>query len=244
MRRILFSVLSVGLLAACSDGMGPGSQVSLSFAGGTVAAAPDLAFAAGPITDGANTLELSSVEVVLREIELKRQEVTDCDVSPKPPGCEEFEVGPVLVPVPLDGNPATEVTIDIEPGTYTEIEFDVHKISSGDEEDAEFRLLHPEFVETSIRVQGTFNGVPFTYTTDLDVEQEHNLVPALEIGETTASTNVTVYFGLSQWFRDAQGNLVDPATGNKGGENESLIKENIKQAIDAFEDKDRDGVED
>ena len=43
---------------------------------------------------------------------------------------------------------------------------------------------------------------------------------------------------------DAAGQTVNPATGNVGGENESLIKENIKNSIEAFEDDDRDGIED
>jgi hypothetical protein len=37
---------------------------------------------------------------------------------------------------------------------------------------------------------------------------------------------------------------VDPATGNKGGANESLVKENIKQSIEAFEDENHDGHDD
>jgi len=38
--------------------------------------------------------------------------------------------------------------------------------------------------------------------------------------------------------------LIDPATANKGGANENLVKENIKRSMKAFEDKDRDGNED
>jgi hypothetical protein len=35
--------------------------------------------------------------------------------------------------------------------------------------------------------------------------------------------------------------LVDPNTANKGGQNESVVKENIKTSFKAFEDEDRDG---
>jgi hypothetical protein len=37
---------------------------------------------------------------------------------------------------------------------------------------------------------------------------------------------------------------VDPATANKGGLNENLVRDNIRVSIDAFRDNDRDGHDD
>ena len=93
------------VLAACGDNTGPtmGASVSLSFASDVTAggaAAPGRfggPSMAGTFTDGMNTLVLESVWIVLREIELERVEVTDCDVEPEPDGCEKFETGPVLL---------------------------------------------------------------------------------------------------------------------------------------------------
>jgi hypothetical protein len=48
---------------------------------------------------------------------------------------------------------------------------------------------------------------------------------------------------VSTWFRSATGALIDPATANKGGLNESEVTENIKDSFKAFEDEDRDGDE-
>jgi len=93
-------------------------------------------------------------------------------------------------------------------------------------------------------VQGSYNGQPFTYETDLDVEQEFDLSPPVVVTTETASTNVTVLLGVDSWFRDGSGNLVNPQDGNKGGQHESLVKENIKQSIEAFEDHDSDGEPD
>ncbi len=138
---------AVAMLAACSDGTAPpdgATRVSLSFStGSSVEAAPAAALAAAPISDGQNELVLSSVEVVLREIELKRVDVTDCDMEPEPDGCEKFETGPMLAQLPLDGSVAHVMSIDIEPGSYDEVEFDIHKVSSGDPEDAAFRSQYP-----------------------------------------------------------------------------------------------------
>jgi hypothetical protein len=256
MKRV--TAWSTGLLAlaaaACSDGAGPGPSVSLSFATRSSAGAPlarpasapgaaTIALAGDTLSDGANTLVINSAQIVLREVELKRQEVTDCDDEPEPAGCEDFELGPVLVDLPLGAGAEEQVTVDLPPGTYTEIEFEIHKVSHDGQEDAAFRAAHPEFAEKSIRVTGTFNGTPFTFESDLDVEQELDLSPALVIADSVTATNVTVRVGIANWFRASNGSLVNPDTGNTGGANESLIKENIKQSVEAFEDRDGDGDE-
>lgn len=251
MRTGLLAVLSgaAALLAACGDGAGPGTGVSLSFAARTSAAAPApgvwgavAAPSAEPIiTDGTNTIELSSVQVVLREIELKRVEVADCDSTASDDDCEEFETGPVLVDVPLTGGVETLVTVDVPAGTYDEIEFEIHKVSNDDPEDAAFRAAHPDLVGLSIRVTGTYNGTPFSFETDLNAEQEFELAVPLVVEEGAGGTNLTVRIDLDGWFRTAGGSLIDPASANKGGPNEGLVKENIKNSFEAFEDRDRDG---
>lgn len=245
MKRTIISLMSAAaLLTGCSDGVGPGSQISLSFSGGAGISSANPGFLSAPsISVGADVLTITKAEVVLREIELRRVEVVDCDVIPEPDGCEKFEVGPVLIALPLDGTTSTQITIEIDPGSYTEVEFDIHKVSNDDPEDAAFRTAHPDLLDTSIRVQGTFNDVLFTYVTDLNEAQEFDLVPTLVIDENTASTNLTIVLDLATWFVDAQGNLIDPNSANKGGDNENLVKDNIKASIEAFEDKDKDGSE-
>ena len=42
----------------------------------------------------------------------------------------------------------------------------------------------------------------------------------------------------------ASGALRDPASANKGQANEGLVKENVKASLEAFEDEDRDGIDD
>ena len=245
MKRAILSLMSAAaLLTGCGNSVGPGSQVSLSFSGGaSVSSSPNPGFLSAPsISDGANALVIDTVEVVLRDIELKRLEVADCDVIPEPDGCEKFEVGPVLINLPLDGTTSTDLTIEIDPGTYTQVEFDIHKVSNDDPEDAAFRAAHSYLLDTSVRVKGTFNGAPFTYVTDLNESQKYDLT--LVIDENTASTNVTIVVDVTTWFVDAQLNPIDPNSANKGGNNENLVKDNIKASIKAFEDKNKDGSED
>lgn len=239
-----------GLLAsACSDGTGPGNgmaQATLSFitraAPAPTAMATLNALQDETLLDGQNTLVITSAEVVLREIELKQIDAS-CDQAVNDDDCEEFEVGPVLLDLPLDGQVDQALAIDVPPGTYRELEFEIHKVTS-DEEDAAFRAVHPDMEGVSIRVMGTYNGNAFIYTTDLDVEQEFDFTEPLVVDENTTSINVTVLLDVDAWFRDGAGTLVDPATGNKGEANEGLIKENIKQSTEAFEDHDHDGDDD
>ena len=257
MRRITMVLTAAALVAACSDGTGPGTQPGLSLSFSTRAPAGTLApgfFAssmADTLDDGQNVLIIGRAEIVLREIELERMN-DDCDdefssdssSSFDDDGCEEFETGPMLVDLPLNGAVETEITIEVPADVYDEIEFDIHKVSNDDPEDADFRAQHPDMVGKSIRVTGTYNGEAFTYETDLDVEQEYDIVPPLVVDESMAMTNVTVLFDLSGWFADGAGNLLDPRTANKGGANEGIVKENIKQSVEAFEDQDRDGEDD
>ncbi len=257
MRRITMVLAAVFLMAACSDGAGPSNQPGLSLSFSTRAPAATQAPAAfasslaDTLDDGQNVLIIDRAEVVLREIELERMN-DDCDdgfssdssSSSDDDGCEEFETGPMLVDLPLNGAVETEITIEVPPDIYDEIEFEIHKVSNDDPEDADFRARHPDMVGKSIRVTGTFNSEAFIYETDLDVEQEFDLVPPLVVEESMTMTNVTVLLDLSVWFADGAGNLLDPRTANKGGVNEGIVKENIKQSIEAFEDEDRDGDDD
>jgi len=241
MKRFLALMALLAIGAACSDssnGPGVNAAVQVSFATQptTAVAASVSGVLADTIVDGGDTLVLTSVEVVMREIELKRVESVDCTTD----DCEKFEAGPVLVSLPLTPGAQQRFAIDsVPPASYDEVELDVHKPDDGDPQDQAFISANPDFAEISIRVRGTFNGVTFEYTTDLDVEQELALVPAITVTESS-SINVTVFVDVRTWFV-VSGVLVDPATANKGQPNESEVANNIKDSFKAFEDDDHSG---
>ncbi|GBD32546.1 MAG: hypothetical protein KatS3mg081_2477 [Gemmatimonadales bacterium] len=239
--------IAILLLLACENGAGPlGSNVQVSFATRSSSASPPAAAgldgstpASDTIRDGTNVLVITKAEIVLREIEFERQEAGNCDANPA--ACEDVELGPVLVDLPLTPGAVQRFQVDLPQGTYVEVEFEIHKVSDDDPADAVFRQQHPDFIDKSIRVQGTFNGQAFVFETDLNVDQELDLVPPLVIGEGVSGTNVTIFVSLADWFKGPDGKLLDPATGNKGQPNESLIKNNIQRSMEAFEDRDGDG---
>lgn len=245
MNRLFAIVVAALVVAACGDSTGPttGTGVSLTLAsdlssGAAPTSGAALAPSRAPITDGTNTLVITSVQVVLREIELKTVETQDCDVTPEPPGCESFESDPVLVSLPVDGSTSQAVSITVPAGTYDEVEFDIHEVSDAD---GAFLTANPTMEGISIVVEGTYNGSDFTFETNMSQEQKFTLAPNLVVGDEDPATNVTIRFDVSTWFRDEVGDLFDPATASTGQPNESVAEENIQNSIKAFEDRDMDG---
>lgn len=254
-RKIPAAALAL-VLAGCSDATNPlvgrGQQMSLSFA--TRGAAPAFSVsgtgsvsAAGDtlvVASGSDTLRITSVELVLSKIELNRASTpVNCDSTDSDDACEELELGPRLVSLPLGYGAVSALDVAIDSGTYDKVEFVIHK-PGGDSLDTQFKAAHPEFADISIRVRGTFNGVAFTYTTPLDQEQEITFVPPLVVDASGSSTNLTIRMDVTTWFRvGGTGALISPASANVGQPNEGAVRENIKNSIEAYEDQDRDGDE-
>ncbi|MDH3734635.1 MAG: hypothetical protein OEU54_13990, partial [Gemmatimonadota bacterium] len=152
----------------------------------------------------------------------------------------EFEVGPFLLELPLDGTTETQIQLDdVRPGRYDELEFDIHKPDDDTAGDLDFIAVHPDFRDVSIRVEGTYNGQSFLYLTDLNEEQEIDLVPPIVVGGGE-TVQVTLALDVGGWFRRGDGSLVDPATANKGGPNEDLVEDNIESSIELEDDEDDD----
>ena len=240
------------LAAGCGSATGPGSSgPSLSLSIAVTSGTPTASVVGAPafdlvLGDGGSTLTITRVAVVVREIELERLNDDDCDLlAESADECEKFETGPMVFEVPMDGSVTHAVAIDAVPAdVYDELEFDIHKLDSQDAEDALVVQQNPELDGMSIRVEGDFDGTSFVYETDLNEEQEMALSPPLEITEDMTDLNVTLTLDVDRWFRGAAGSLVDPATANKDGVNENLVRDNIKSSIDVFEDNDRDGESD
>lgn len=245
----------VAAIAACGEaGPSTGPRVGFNLATRpagaqtSVAASSDLSLHRPPetFTDGTNTLVVSSVEIVLREIELEHDDdVTDCapELEDDSDCDEEVELEPRLFSVPLGAAGAQRsFSVDVLPGSYRKLEVTVHRLESGDPDDAALIQANPGLEDVSIRVTGTYNGTPFTYTTDLDVELEFEMAPPLEVTEEQGA-EITLFIDLASWFRDGS-QLLNPASANEGGQNESKVEENIKNSLEAFEDDDQDGIDD
>jgi hypothetical protein len=246
------AVLATTVLAACGDSVGVSTsgQVNMSAAtrpaSSTAASGASAAAVVPPLTltDGTNTLTITDVQLVLREIELRGADQSTCDSSGEGhDSCEKLELGPILLDLPLGAGATHVFSADVAAGTYNEIEFEIHKPSDDDASDVAFRQAHPDLDGVSIRVTGSYNGQDFTYTSDLDAEQEIELSPPLVVG-STGSADLTLMVDLDRWFRDGAGLLVDPTTALSGQVNATLVTDNIRATLRAFEDENHDGSDD
>lgn len=222
------------LAAACSDATGSArNAVTLSLATqSSPGTAPLMAGSPLTITVGANTLVISKAQLVMDEIELNTGMGTDCATD----DCAEMELDPVLVDLPLDGVTQLDLGALVPAGTYHELEFKVDAVENGEKaSSAAFIAAHPEFLNVSVRVEGTFNGAPFVFTTHEDVDFDLEFEPSVSLGD--GATNITVAIDLRAWFRNETGAVVDP----RDAGNASVIVNNIKNTFHAFEDHDHDG---
>ena len=200
--------------AACGDTSSPAgaskAPVSISFSSqGPVVASPALGDVT--VTAGTNTLVITKAQVVVRRIKLTAATTTTCaDDDTSADGCEESIAGPLLVDLPLTTTAVSSVPAAIPAGTYSEIEFTIHK-PGGDTGDAAFALANPNFANSSIRVEGTFNGTAFVFTSALNEKQRLEFKPPIVVDAT--NKNVTLQFAIATWFKSGT-TVVNP--GDRG----------------------------
>jgi len=246
--RSAATVVGVALvLTACSDaGSGPAgdAQVSLNLATRAATAAASSAALSAPETytdAGGNTLEIDRVQLVLREVELENEtHQSACETASSSEGdCAEIELGPFLVDLPLGvGGAARTVTASVPAGTYDEVKFKIREPDNDTDADAAFVAAHPDFAHTSVKVEGSFNGTPFTFVSDLRAELKLELNPPLVV-DGSSTTDLTLFADLGTWFRDAGGNLLDPSSVSG-----QTVADNIAGGFHAFEDENHDGSDD
>jgi len=246
--RSAATIVGVALvLSACSDaGSGPAgdAQVSLNLATRAATAAASSAALSAPetYTDAAgNTLEIDRVQLVLREVELENEtHQSACEAASASEGdCAEIELGPFLVDLPLGvGGAARTVTANVPAGTYDEVKFKIREPDDDTDADKAFVAAHPDFAHTSVKVEGSFNGTPFTFVSDLQAELKLELSPP-RVVDGSGTTELTLFADLGTWFRDAGGNLLDPSSVSG-----QTVADNIAGGFHAFEDENHDGSDD
>jgi len=227
------------VLAACDSTSGNREGVSISFSTKTpaVAVVSDAPFAI-TVAEGANTLVITKAELVLRELELKLSSTSTCATGTVEDSCESIELGPMKIDLPTTDVVASPISTTVPAGTYHEIEFDIRRPGT-DPADVAFVAANPQFNNVSIRVEGTFNGTPFTFTSQLDQEVQIDFNPPVVI--TDGTNNVTIAVDLRSWFRNSSGVLINPSTASPGQPNESSVTARIKASLRAFEDDDKSG---
>lgn len=243
MKRLITALLVVPLLGACGDTTGPAGTAPVELRLATVATTSELnadgaspamaAFETAALTIPANggVFEIADVQFIVSELELEGTEtctVTDDDGETEIDECE-FEGGPHLVSLPLNGGVISLGTGHITEGTYTSLEFEVEDLEVDDDADdsdkqaalaailTDVRAMYPDFpAGASMVVRGQYvpdSGAaqPFTTYFDAEIEIEMPLDPALDV---PADDTLTIHVDPSAWFSgfdflDANGELVE-----------------------------------
>lgn len=266
-KSFILAAIVTGALGGvgCSDSSGPadGTQsvgLMVTTLPNGLSGAPALA---GPDTVkvGGHTLVLTKVELVLREVELKRVKGSgDCDFSTPSASsgsdgdhkgddryrqnhkCSELEIGPLLIDLPLGAGPARTVRVQVDTGTFREVEFKIHKVGN-DSLDQKFLTANPTFAGLSIRAIGTYDGQAFTYTSSVTAKQETDLDPPLVVTGTTV-TDLTLVVEVGSWFLAGGVGIIDPTKATPGSSGDDTVRQNIRRSFRIFEDRDHDGRKD
>jgi hypothetical protein len=133
----------------------------------------------------------------------------------------------------------TVISVPVAAGTYRSLDA---KVAPVDAATAAALGVPPDMLGKSVRVEGTFNGAPFVFTSPLRAGLEFAFDPPLVVDGT--SKNATVNIDVTKWFLTSDGSLIDPATANAGGANAELVEINIRNSFEAFEDDDMKGDDD
>lgn len=122
----------------------------------------------------------------------------------------EFEGGPFIVDLPLDGN-TTIATDNVPAGTYDHVSFKVDDLEGGDDDEADdsanapnllnqIRTVYPNFPSrASMVVKGTQNGTPFTVYFRSKMRINQVIDPPLTV---PGSQVLTVKLDPSMWFKN------------------------------------------
>lgn len=231
MRSISFRRLTVAALAitiaACDSSTGPaeGGEVEIRFRSATTAAAASGPLAA-PVEGTNGTLELTDLRMVIAELEFEALDGTCPSFSSDDDDddCEEIELPPRLVEVPLDGSPLAVTTAELPAGAYDEFELEVEDLED-DEDDPGYAeaiatlrstiaTSYPDWPEeASVRVEGSFTPTggearQFVVYIDAEVEVELDLSPPLQVGEG-ATEGLDVVLSPERWFVLEDGSVLD-----------------------------------
>jgi hypothetical protein len=250
---------SVAVVAGCAaDSTAPGAggrSVTVSFVtSGTTTTSGALVPTSGvlALTSSADALVITKAELVVARAQLQRAggactSNTDAGDGDREDdnSCEELELAPTLVTLPVQGTVANALNVTVPAGTYSALEAKIRPVraKAGNGSSA-FLTAHPDLAGVSVRVQGTFNGKAFTYTGSPKIEFKTSFNPPIVVDSTGAAKNITISVDLANWFKNSSGALIDPSTANTGGANAQLVADNIRRSFKAFRDDDRKGRED
>lgn len=235
--RIFLVVISftVFLIASCSNSTEPTTTGSLSFSTKYNVAA------LAKISDllAADSIKITKATYILREIKFKTQKDSTEGL---------FKTTPLVLELNLNGNVQDVGVLSVPFGTYTRLEFDIHRAEASDTTSmsSDQRVkIRPFFVgdKYSVIIEGkVYEGTTqrtFVYKSKINAKQKIDLVQPLVVSYADPAVNATMLISSNGWFKE-NNTLLDPAD----TKNETKINDNIRRSIKIIKDKNKDGISD
>jgi len=155
--------------------------VQLSFTTNATVTSAANRVAADLVVGSAGDLVLKKVQLVFGKLELDRSGAADCvggvedsnddqasvgddDHENMDEDCEEVVSDPLLVDVPVDDALHPVINIPLSAGTFSQLEA---KLAPARDEATAFNTANPNLAGKSVRVEGTFKGTPFVFTSSV-----------------------------------------------------------------------------
>jgi hypothetical protein len=250
--RPIAGIAALITIVGCSSDLTGGNRHSVQLSFTTNAGVPSAAnrVAADLVVGESNELVIQKVQLVFGKLELDRTGTPDCvgeaeasddsggggDHARHEDGCEDVSRNPLLVDVPVDDALHPVINVPLPEGTFRELEA---KLEPARDRFTDFNTANPNLVGKSVRVEGTFNGAPFVFTSAVRSKLEMEFDPPLVIDATTK--NATVSIDVRKWFVNADGAVIDPTTATPDSNNQQQIESNIRRSFHAFEDDEERG---
>jgi hypothetical protein len=248
---------SATLVACAADTTAPGvagpRSMTVSFAtSGSATGSASLASLVSGSAAATDSIRITRAQLVMARLELERsgasctsEEVAgddDRDYDDHD-DCEELELSPTVVDLPVDSTVSNKLQVSVPSGTYSALEATIGPVKTKrGKGSTAFLAAHPDLANVSVRVEGTFNGKAFTYTGSPRAEFETSFNPPIVVD--SSGINVTINVDLRTWFKNRAGDYIDPSTANGNGANAALVADNIRRSFRAFRDDDRNGHDD
>ncbi|HEV3484305.1 MAG TPA: hypothetical protein VG106_02785, partial [Vicinamibacterales bacterium] len=205
-RNTHFALISAGVAAiviaatGCADAGPRSGTITIAVAARPEASTTPLTSSFRPsitVSENGNTLVITRAQLVLRGIELVSATAADCVPEVADDDCAEINVGPVLLDIPVDGATSGPVAVSLSAGvpagSYTDLELELHKISSPDNaREQAFLEANPTFADVSARVEGTYNGQPFVFTARANSAQRFRFGTPLVVDGSVQNVTVNV----------------------------------------------------
>lgn len=206
---IIYCISAFIFFSGCNSVETVDSKIKLNFASTT---------GFGKVT--ADTIQLDTVKILLRDIKIRNQSTDDTT---------SIKVGPIVVYLNLAGVTSEFAVADIPPGNYDRIKFKVHKIEGSEfPPDPEFKEGSDESLRYSVIVKGIFNSTPFIYKSRKPAHQDLKLETPLIVDENGVA-NLTILVDPFSWFMDG-GNILDPNDNTNSDKIDNNIKDSFKKA--------------